>query len=127
MTNTNSYADLNNTPVAIFFYCDNKGRQTHDPVTIFEGLAKQLAVQSEPHLHELERFYTAHVGKDGLEKSTNSDELCELIKSLVMHLDESIIVIVGWIGPYFLILLSIDSVRTSFHVAPPYLHSLIIT
>ena len=34
---------------------------------------------------------------------------------------------VGWIGPSFPIGLIVDSVRTSFHVAPPYLHSSVIT
>ena len=33
----------------------------------------------------------------------------------------------GWIGSNFLIRLSVDSMRTSFYIAPLYLHSLVIT
>lgn len=78
-----------------FFYCDYKDPQTHDPVTIFGALAKQLAVQNELCPQELERFYTAHIGLDGLERRAKPDELCELIRSLAMHLDESMIIVDG--------------------------------
>ena len=78
-----------------FFYCDYKDSQTHDPVTIFGELAKQLAVQNETCLQELERFYIAHLGKDGLEQSATPAELCSLIQLLAAHFDESMIIVDG--------------------------------
>lgn len=78
-----------------FFYCDYKDPQTHDPIAIFGELAKQLAVQNEPCLQELEHFYIAHLGKDGLERSTTPAELCDLIQLLAAHFDESMIIVDG--------------------------------
>ena len=64
-------------------------------MTIFGALAKQLAVHDELCLQVLEKFYTAHIGIDGLERRATPDELCELIRSFAMHLDELMIVVDG--------------------------------
>ena len=53
---------------------------------------------------------------------TKSSSPCLFISTLL----SSNALFVGWSGPNFLIHLGVDSVRTSFHVAPPYLHSLVI-
>jgi hypothetical protein len=52
-------------------------------------------MKNELCLQELEKFYTAHIGLDGLERRATPDELCELIRSLAVHLDESMIVVDG--------------------------------
>lgn len=78
-----------------FFFCDYKKPETQLTSTIFGSLVKQLALQDERSLLELEAFYEAHNPRGNPPKEVAANELCDLLKSMASHFKYTMILVDG--------------------------------
>ncbi|KAF4629542.1 hypothetical protein G7Y89_g8607 [Cudoniella acicularis] len=78
-----------------FFYCDYKDSATHDPLTIFGSLARQLILQDERCFPHLTEFYQEHAMNDGTSRGHTSEEICELIRKVSKNYQTTMIVVDG--------------------------------
>jgi len=78
-----------------FFFCDYKKPETQVASTILGSLVKQLALQDERVLLELEAFYEAHNPKGKPPKEITTNELCDLLKIMASHFTHTMILIDG--------------------------------
>ena len=78
-----------------FFFCDYKKPETHLASTILGSLVKQLALQDERSLLDLEEFYEVHNPKEHPPKEVTAIELCELLKNMASHFKNTMILIDG--------------------------------
>ena len=78
-----------------FFYCDYKKPETQVAATIFGSLVKQLALQDERCLRQLEVFYEAHNTKGQHPKEVTAIGLCNLLRSMAVNYRYTMILIDG--------------------------------
>jgi len=78
-----------------FFFCDYKKPETHLVQTILGSIIKQIALQDDRSLHDLEAFYAIYNPKGRPPLDITSSELCELIKTMASHFDDMMILIDG--------------------------------
>jgi hypothetical protein len=78
-----------------FFFCDYKKRETQLASTILGSLVKQLALQDDRGLLDLEAFYEAHNPKGQPPKEVTANELCDLLKIMASHFKYTTILIDG--------------------------------
>jgi hypothetical protein len=78
-----------------FFFCDYKKPETQLGSTILGSLVKQLALQNENALFDLETFHEAHNVKGQPPKHFAPNELCGLLRNMASHFKHTMILIDG--------------------------------
>jgi hypothetical protein len=78
-----------------FFFCDYKKSETHLATTILGSLVKQLALQDERSLLDLESFHESHNPKGQPRKEVTANELCDLLRTMASYFKYTIIIIDG--------------------------------
>ncbi|KAH8593813.1 hypothetical protein B0O99DRAFT_574491, partial [Bisporella sp. PMI_857] len=86
---------VDETVALAYFYCDYKDTATHDPVAILGSLARQLIVQNQNALDDLEAFYNNHITAERFTSQLKAAEVQELIIHISSYFKTTMIVVDG--------------------------------